>query len=168
LQISARWGIAEWASDGLTAFVAGKGNVHEVDIATGNVSQTYKVPIEDIMVLSSIQKLVASRNEVNRMFEIQVAAFDESTSRTLLSSGRDCHPAGFWKRQVFVACQGDSGMSESSSLYLVDVDSGTIRGLNVNLPRVKQVRVRPDDQAIAIISGITEFGATFTLKLPSK
>jgi hypothetical protein len=168
LQIWARWGIAEWAADGWMAVVAGQGNVREVDVTTGKVNKIHKVPIDTIMRISPTQKLVASRNHVNGVFEVQVAAFDESMSRTLLSSGRDCHPAGFWRRQLFVACQDNSDQPDSSSLYLVDIDSGTMTGLDVTLPTITQVRVRPDNQAIAITSGIRTFGKAFSLKIPAR
>jgi hypothetical protein len=157
----------EWTPDGSTVLCASHGFVGGFDGATGTQTESHTLPdiITSWVEVSPQRRLVASSKPLGGRFELDIAALDDSISRTVRVSNRQCRPVGWWDREVFLACS-DSMQSNSQSLYLLDLATRTMKALAVNLQGIEHVRVRPDGRAIAMAAR-TESG-TFVFRVPGR
>jgi Tol biopolymer transport system component len=159
---------AEWASDGWTVLYQSVGSLRGVDVGTGLQTESHTLPeFLGPVEMSPQQRLVAFSKPQGRLSEIDVTSLDDGVPGPLVVTDRRCRPAGWWNREVFVACDNDSNKPNVSPLYLVDVGSGTMKTTHVNLQGIEHVRVRPDGRAIAITAGLPKPG-TFALKVPRR
>jgi len=153
----------EWAPDASTVLYASGGSVRAFDVGSGLLMESHTLPDDSPWAeVAPSQRMVAFNNKG----EVYVAALDDGTPMPMLASRLVCLPVGWWKRKVFVACR-DNSKGNLSPLYLVDVASGTAKAIHVNLEGIEQVRVRPDDRAVAITAAATTPG-TFVFKVPRR
>jgi hypothetical protein len=74
-----------------------------------------------------------------------------------------CRGVGWFRKSLFVACDGDFQRENGPSLKLLNTETGRMMDLKLTdlklaVGKVEQIRVRPDGKQLAIAAGGAESG----------
>jgi hypothetical protein len=167
----------EWGSDGATLYYAGGGALRAYRAEDGSLQDTLPVTIPPATTVRpmwlTVRYSVPAYTALNPRESLIAWTQGEGSSRqvtvSLFAGGRPvlvlpyCRGLGWFRRSLFVACDGDFQRGNGPSLKLLNTETGRMQDLKLSdlrltVDKVDQIRVRPDGKQLAIATGGREPG----------
>jgi len=149
---------AEWSVDGKKVHYGLGDSINAYDASSGSRGERryLSAPGRSIQ-FSTKTGMVAWTESVSSAARIWLEPVAGGPSRTVSLSPSNCVAVGWLALNLFVACAAATG-DPSSSLHLLNTESGAARRLTLPIPAIQAVRANPKRPVVAVVGGRTTGG----------